>query len=167
MELTTQRLELKPILEADLADLVSLLTDETVKKTYMVPDFADYDAALAMARRIGQLSQDPQRYIAGIFLQGRLIGMLNEIERNEDDIELGYALLPQHHNRGYTTEALKAAIGYLFDRGFSTVIAGAFETNAASIRVMVKSGMTLQPKTDRVEYRGESHPCVYYAISKT
>lgn len=166
MDIRTTRLELKPIEEIDLPDLVLLLTDETVKKTYMVPDFADDAAALAMARRIAQLSRDPQRYVAGIFLQGRLIGMLNETDRQENRIELGYALLPQHHNRGYTTEALKGAIAFLFEQGFSTVTAGAFETNTASIRVMAKSGMVLQPNTDRIEYRGVTHRCVYYAISK-
>jgi hypothetical protein len=30
---------------------------------------------------------------------------------------------------------------------------------------MIKSGMTLLPKTDTVTYRGVEHRCVYYGIT--
>jgi RimJ/RimL family protein N-acetyltransferase len=74
--------------------------------------------------------------------------------------------LPKFHNRGYCTEALTGAIQYLFYRGFDEVVAGAFEGNEASFRVMVKSGMEKQVYQDEIEYRGKVHRCVYYAIRK-
>ena len=54
----------------------------------------------------------------------------------------------------------------MFSQGFETVLAGAFVENAASMRVMEKSGMTRQDYTDEIEYRGVTHTCIYYAISK-
>ena len=162
----TERLVLRPILETSLESLAALFTDDTVKQTYMVPDFPHREAAVKFAGRIRQLSLDPGRYVAGIYLDTQLIGLMNETEVSGDSIEVGYAILPQFQNRGYCTEALVGAIAYFFDRGFSQVIAGAFEENAASLRVMEKSGMLKIQKTDEAEYRGKTHRCVYYAAQR-
>ncbi len=166
MYVNTKRLILKAIAQTDLDDLATLLMDDVVKKTYMVPDFASREEALKLAGRIAALSEDPQRYVAGIYLEGRFMGMLNETERTEDAIELGYALLPKYYNQGYCTEALTGAIGYLFGQGFGRVITGAFEENGASLRVMEKSGMVKIDRTDEVDYRGKTHRCIYYQIEK-
>ena len=162
MELKTQRLILKAIAQTDLDDLAILLMDDVVKKTYMVPEFTNRDEARKLAKRIADLSQDPARYVAGIYLGDRLIGLLNETERSGDAIEVGYALLPPYHNQGYCTEALTGAIGCLFTQGFGRVICGAFEENLASLRVMEKSGMGKIERTDEVQYRGKTHRCIYY-----
>jgi RimJ/RimL family protein N-acetyltransferase len=162
MHVKTQRLALQPIQAADVERLMELLTDEVVKQTYMLPDFASREASRPLAQRIQAMAEDPARYVAGIYLDEQLIGMLNETEREADSIEIGYALLPLFHNRGYCTEALMGLIPYLFGEGFRQVVTGAFEENAASIRVMVKSGMQRMDKEDIIAYRGRDHRCVYY-----
>jgi RimJ/RimL family protein N-acetyltransferase len=58
-------------------------------------------------------------------------------------------------------------INYLFDLGFEEIITGAFEENAASIRVMQKCGMTRLSKTDSIDYRAKTHNCVYFSIKKS
>ena len=166
MQIRTERLELKPIRNVDVEALTDLLTDDVVKTTYMVPDFPDREGARNMAQRIKTLSEDPSRNVAGIFLDDQLIGLLNQTEVCGERIEVGYALLPRFHGRGYATEALRGAIEYFFRQGFREVIAGAFEENAASIRVMVKSGMTKMEETDEVTYRGKTHRCVYYQAKR-
>ncbi len=167
MYVKTERLELKPICKNGLQALADLLMDETVKQTYMVPDFACREDALKLADRIRAMSDDPNRYVAGLYLGEQLIGMFNEVERMDNCIEMGYALLPYFYNRGYCTEAMTGVIAYLLSQGFDRVLAGAFEENAASLRVMEKSGMTKIEKQDRIEYRGKSHRCIYYAAPKT
>ena len=162
MLIKTKRLELRPMAERDLDSLVELLTDDIVKKTYMVPDFPDREAALATARRIRGLSEDPDRFVVGVYLGEQLIGMMNDPEISGGSIEVGYALLSRFHGQGYCTEAMSAAIGHLFTRGFSQVVAGAFEDNVASLRVMQKSGMRKIDKIDEIEYRGKTHRCIYY-----
>lgn len=162
MYVKTKRLELKPMDADGVENLTQLLMDDVVKQTYMLPDFAGRQEARSMAQRIRAMSEDSGRYVAGIYLESQLIGLLNETEICGDCIEVGYAILPRFHNRGYGTEALTGAIGYFFGQGFAQVVAGAFEENAASIRVMEKSGMTKAARTDEVTYRGKTHRCIYY-----
>ena len=162
----TERLEVKSLSTQDREAVIDLLTDDQVKKFYMLPDFSSREEAVPLFERLRQLSVGEDRLVAGIFLDGVFIGIMNEVEIKDKRIELGYALLPKFHNRGYCTEALTGAIQYLFDRGFEEVVAGAFEGNEASFRVMVKSGMQKQEYQDEIEYRGKVHRCVYYAIRK-
>ena len=165
MEFQTRRLRVGPMDEGQLPALTALLTDDTVKQTYMVPDFGSRTEAEALARRLMELSRNPERFMAGIFLEDALIGIIHDVEIKGDAVELGYALLPAYHNRGYCSEAIRGAVAWLWQRGFRKVIAGAFEENPASIRVMKKCGMTLQPETENIDYRGKLHRCVYYAVT--
>lgn len=166
MRFETERLEVKCLSPQDREAVIDLLTDDQVKQFYMVPEFSSREEAVPLFERLQQLSAGEERLVAGIFLDGQCIGIMNEVEINDKRIELGYALLPKFHNRGYCTEALKGAIDYLFCLGFEEVVAGAFEGNDASFRVMVKSGMEKQEYQDEIEYRGKVHRCVYYAIRK-
>ncbi|HNX15347.1 MAG TPA: GNAT family N-acetyltransferase, partial [Oscillospiraceae bacterium] len=70
---------------------------------------------------------------------------------------------PDFHNRGYATEMLAAVIEDLFQKGYSTVIAGAFENNRASFRVMEKCGMTRIEREDDIFYHNKKQHCLYYA----
>ena len=166
MNFNTERLEVKPFSDEDREAVLDLVTDNFVKQTYMLPDFASREDAIPLFERLKGLSQGDDRLVGGIYLGGAFIGFMNEVEIKDKSIELGYALLPKFHNRGYCTEALKGAIDYLFCLGFEEVVAGAFEGNEASFRVMVKSGMEKQEYQDEIEYRGKVHSCVYYAIRK-
>lgn len=167
MYFKTKRLEVRSLSDADREAVIDLLTDDTVKQTYMVPDFRSREDAAKLFQRLRDLSLREGRYVAGIYLDGAFIGLLNETEVSGSSIELGYAILPRFHNHGYGTEALTGAIACLFEHGFDRVVAGAFEENRASIRIMVKSGMTKQEKQDEIEYRGKVHRCVYYSVRKS
>ena len=160
----TPRLTLGPLREGDKAALVALFRHDAVKETYMVPDPLDDALADRLFARMMALSHDDTRYVFGIFLDGALIGVLNDTEIEGGTIEMGYALHPNHWNRGYMSEAFAAVIDHLRTRGFTTVVAGAFEKNTASLRVMQKCGMTRLDKTDEIEYRGERHTCIYYGV---
>ena len=162
----TKRLILKPITEADQEAALDLLTNDLVKKTYMLPDFEKREDAIPLFRRLVDLSNGTIRYLRGIYIQDHLIGYLNEVEKEEKSMEVGYLIHPDYHGKGYMTEALIAFIEDLFSLGLDEVIAGAFEGNAASERVMIKSGMKKMDRYDSVEYRNETYPCFYYHITK-
>lgn len=166
MEFSTLRLTVGPLSQGDGERVIDLFCDELVGQTYMLPDFADRAAARPLFERILALSQDASRYVAGIFYEKTCIGILNETDRAEDRIELGYALLPAFHNRGFATEALKGAIAFLFGAGFRVVTAAAFSENGASLRVMEKAGMHPNGFTEEITYRGRDHRCIYYEIQK-
>lgn len=166
MYFVTERLQIRPITDADREAVLDLLTDKLVGKTYMLPEYQNRDEAVGLFQRLTELSADESRYVAGIYLDGRFIGMMNAVEIKGKQVEMGYAYLPAYYNRGFATEAFRGAISYLFEQGFETVMAGAFSENAASLRVMEKCGMEKQTYTDEIDYRGVTHTCVYYAITK-
>lgn len=158
------QVQLRRIRDNDRQSMLSLLTDAEVSKTFLLPSYSSEEEAVPLFERLMQLSLAPDRFVYGIFLQDELIGFLNEVEIRNRDIELGYVISPTHWNRGYATDALGAAIDELFRLGYCVVRAGAFEDNAASLRVMEKCGMVKNGQTEALEYRGAVHNCVYCEI---
>ena len=166
MEFKTKRLTIRPMSVADKEDILDLVTNEIVSKTYMFPAFESRAAAEPLFQRLVKLCEDENRYVAGVYLDERFIGMMNGVDIKDTQIEMGYAYLPAYYNQGFATEAFAGAIDYLFGCGFETVLAGAFEENPASMRVMEKCGMEKISFTEEIEHRGKIHHCVYYAINK-
>ena len=149
----------------DAIHICRILQDNDVKKTYMVPDLSN-SAAMELAHKMIRLSCDESRYVRGIYLGNTLVGILNDVGIYGSTIELGWVIDPTQQGKGFATAAVRMAIEVLFGMGYTQVIAGAFSENAASIRVMEKAGMVLQDKTEEIEYRGQTHKCVYYAMKK-
>lgn len=166
MHYQTARLSVHPLTDADESAVIELLTDPVVKKTYMVPDFPSREDAAKLFLRLKSLSQTENRYVAGIYLDEMLIGILNETEVTGGTIELGYAILSRYHNKGYGTEMLSGAISYLFENGFDEILTGAFSGNQASIRIMIKCGMQKLDRQEEIEYRGKTHRCIFYSVRK-
>ena len=165
-EIVTERLVLAEIRIQDERDLIGLLRDPDVWRTYMVPDLPSAEEQAAMFERYRKITENKTRFAYGIYREGRLIGVIHETERQEDTIELGWLISPALHNNGYAAEAVRACIIILYSLGFMTVTAGAFADNLASIRVMEKCSMERTGKTEEIEYRGKTHTCVYYAIHR-
>ncbi|MBQ8814354.1 MAG: GNAT family N-acetyltransferase [Lachnospiraceae bacterium] len=163
MYIRTDRLILKPLSEVDQAAVIRILTDDTVKKTYLLPDFQTEEQTIKLFNVLRAYSTSEKHYVRGIYLDEKLIGFLNDVEFWDGRIELGYVIHPDYHNQGYATEALRGVIRDLFNRGLTEVIAGAFDDNLASIRVMEKAGMHRMDRTEEIEYRGKVHRCVYYS----
>ena len=163
-ELKTPRLTLGEIRECDFDAMMAIFKSDVVKATYMVPDLETREAEIKLFERLRDLSLREDRYVFGILLDSKLIGLLNDTEICGKTIEVGYALHPDYHGRGFATESLGAVIPYLFAEGFDQILAGAFETNMASTRVMEKCGMKRTKMTSEIEYRGKTHKCVYYSI---
>jgi RimJ/RimL family protein N-acetyltransferase len=73
-------------------------------------------------------------------------------DRTHGDYDFGYALLPGVWGRGYMTEALRAAIDYMFGSLAATRIFGECASiNPASARVMEKAGMVLVDQWDAID----------------
>ncbi len=159
-------ISLRAILPEDKEQILDILTDTTVNHTYMLPDFASRADAAPLFDRLATLSHDTGRYVRCIAVNGNTIGFMNDVVIENGKIELGYVIHPNCHGKGYMTAALKIAIKELLETKYDTVVCGAFEENAASIRVMEKCGMRKQDITEIIEYREKAHNCVYYAINK-
>lgn len=166
-EVETSRLTLRRLTPADLEPVLAILCSGKVKATYMLPDFPTRSDAVKLFERLHTLSHSAEHLVLGIALDDVIIGFLNDTGTEEGTIEVGYALHPDYWNLGYATEALTAVIPALFRLGFTAVRAGHFEENPASGRVMEKSGMHRIAYTDTVDYRGKTHRCIYYEVTKT
>ena len=163
-KLITRRLVLKPMEAHDRPRMMDILWDAQIKKTYMLPDFENQAQADAMFERLMGFSQSQDRFFYGIYHDNALVGFINECQRQDSVMELGYVIATAHQGNGYATEALKACIAELFRMGFSQVKAGFFAGNTPSQRVMEKSGMEKLTFEEDIEYRGVLRHCFYYGI---
>ena len=159
-------MKLRILTETDEAALLDLVTNDRIKLTYMLPDFPCREDAIPLARKLMLLSRDDTRFVRGMEQDGILVGFLNDVETDAGAIELGYVVHPDHWGQGCATAALKLAIADLFRSGYREVLCGAFEENAASLRVMEKAGMQRIDKYDFIDYRGQSHRCLYCSIKQ-
>lgn len=163
----TKRLTLHAFSDVDQAAMITLLTNETIKQTFMIPDFTQEEEVIALFQKIKEDSLHSDSFQVGIYKGEKLIGFINNPERDGDTMELGYVIHPAYHKQGYATEALKAVIPYLFQQGCHEIRAGAFEDNYASIKVMEACGMKRIGKEDDIFYHEKMHHCIYYAIQDT
>ncbi len=162
----TDRLEIKPFQDIDQKAMIELLTNNVIKKSFMIPDFKTEEEAINMFKKLQGFSYSDNHFERGIYLNHQLIGFVNDVEIDDSVIELGYVIHPNFHNKGYATEMLKAVINDLFSKGFNQIITGAFDDNLASINVMRKCGMSKISKEDDISYHGVLHHCHYYAVFK-
>ncbi len=161
----TERLTLKPFCKEDAEALAAMLVHEDIRATYMIPELSTEEKKQRLVNRFFALSHDETHFVRGIYLDGTLIGFVNDVEMGEV-MELGYVIHPAHWNRGYATEMLRAIIDHLEDMGVSCLKTGAFSENGASIRVMEKCGMMKTDETEIISYRGREHTCLYYEIKR-
>ena len=163
--LTRDRLVIKSYEVNDEKKMVELLTDKTIRETYMLPDFDTRSQAVTYFKKLRQVSFSADHYEYGIYKDNALIGFVNDVSIEKDSIEIGFVIHPAAQNNGYATEMLFAVIKDLFSRGFSTVKACVFENNIASRRVLEKCGMKRDKEETDILYRGKLRRCIHYSIS--
>ncbi|KYG74568.1 RimJ/RimL family protein N-acetyltransferase [Roseivirga ehrenbergii] len=74
------------------------------------------------------------------------IGLCGFLQRDFlDHPDIGYAILPKHEDKGYTSEAAKAMLDYGKNRlGFKTILAITSSKNITSQRLLQKIGLERQ-----------------------
>lgn len=157
----TERLTLAPYRAEDRERLVEMMMNPEITATFMVPDYETKEEFYALADKLIEFSQtsDTTHLEYGIYKDDYMIGFLNDCGFDDTAIEIGYVIDPAFKGRGYATEAVKAVIGELREMGFTRVIAGFFEGNTGSFKVMEKCGMHLNGNSDDEEYRGKILRC--------
>ncbi|MEU8304209.1 GNAT family N-acetyltransferase [Actinomadura sp. NPDC048955] len=147
--LTTDRLLLRRFTEDDLDDLVRLHGDPEVVRflTGGRPTPRAHLRDQTLAKILAWYEQGPLgRWAAVELSSGDFIGWFALEPGGGHDLrqaELGYCLRAASWGRGYATEASRALIAKAFtDLGVHRVFAQTMAVNAASRRVMEKSGLT-------------------------
>ena len=122
-------------------------SDPEVLRYYLAPFQEKMDPEYL--QRTIEFCRRSQRYVWAVVLKdsGEVIGMLNQCNSLNiyfQSVELGYAIGRKYWNKGYTTEALKAVMDFLFDKGIHKVYCCCISENKASRRVMEKAGMAFE-----------------------
>ncbi|MFZ4798019.1 MAG: GNAT family N-acetyltransferase [Bacteroidia bacterium] len=76
-------------------------------------------------------------------------GLLIQTIDEKEELEIGYALMPNHRGKGYATEAAIKCKEFAFENNFSKSIISVIDPkNIASIKVALKNGMLLEKTTE-------------------
>jgi len=146
MELTTDRLVLRPWAEGDLDTLLAIRNaPEVIGTTYTGEPLLREDLAGQLERRMASW-RDRGLGSWLILLAGEPVGYVEvapigeETGVDPEEIELGVVVHPRHWGKGIAGEAGSAVARDLFERvGLARVYAGDDPTNEKSLRVVAKA----------------------------
>lgn len=167
IQLTTERLVLRPWAESDAETLYEYARDERVGPVTGWPAHTSPEES----RRILKAVLMPDDNAAVTLRQsGELVGCLG-IKNNAvcpGEPEIGYWIGVPHWGNGYMPEAVRAALKMLFtERAAGRVWCGHYEGNDKSRRVIEKCGFRYQlDREEDVTLMGERRRCFYYAITR-
>jgi len=144
--LHTERLDLIEITQAHLGDLYKLFGDEEVTRFYNILPFTKEQEAQKYLDWFQTRFKEKLGIRWGIALKGNssIIGTVgfNNFTRHHRS-NIGYDLQTEHWNKGYITEALRAAIDFGFNRlEVNRIEAEVMPLNVVSDRVLAKLGFT-------------------------
>ncbi|MBI3369969.1 MAG: GNAT family N-acetyltransferase, partial [Burkholderiales bacterium] len=145
LTLSTRRLLLRPLRDADAAALLAIFCDPRVMRYWSTPPWTSIDAAHAMIERDRTAMSTGEHLRLGITRarDGALIGTctLFDLSAQSRRAEVGYALASQAWGRAYMDEALRALLGHGFNEmGLNRVEADIDPRNEASARSLQRLG---------------------------
>lgn len=145
--LVTPRLILRPYVQSDLDAIVHISNNmNVVRWTSSHPFPYTLNDAQAYLDRIERERAEGTKVWFAMTLKdsGELIGGVGlKREPAHERAEIGYMLGEEHWGKGFATEATTRVLGYAFEElGLSRVNASVHGTNAGSIRVLEKLGLT-------------------------
>jgi RimJ/RimL family protein N-acetyltransferase len=147
--LETERLTLRHFSTADAEFMLDLLNQPSFianigdRGVRTVEEAAVYltNGALASYERHGF-----GLYLVVLRETGVGIGTCGLLKREAlEDVDLGFAFLPEHWSRGYAAEAARAVRDYAARQlGLRRLVAIVLPTNQSSLRVLAKTGFTYE-----------------------
>lgn len=162
--LTTKRLTLRPLETTDAPFVAKYAGDwDVASMTERIP--FPYDLEIAN----GWVEAVKEDIVFAVEHQGEQIGCAGIAPKTNGDTELGYWFGKPWWGHGFATEAGKKIVAFAFqDKARHRIVAGHFEDNPASARVLEKIGF--QPtgeSCDRFcEARKQNVVCVGFDLSR-
>jgi RimJ/RimL family protein N-acetyltransferase len=145
----TERLRLRPFAETDFDALYGMQSREDVARYLYWDARSRAEVRDALEKKIASTairSENDALALAAVLQQtGELVGDFVLWLHGPEQGEIGFIVHPDHHGRGYATEAGRVLLGLAFDGlGLHRVIGCAEARNLASARVLEKLGMRLE-----------------------
>ena len=174
LELTTDRLLLRPFTLSDAPTVQRLAGDRDIASTTLnIPyPYEDGMAEEWIKKHSEQFEQREEVTFAITLRQDKaLIGAISlmALDQQHARAEMGYWIGKPYWNNGYCTEAAEAVLRYGFtELGLNRIYAHHFGRNPASGRVMEKIGMVYEGcLRQHVQKWGVSEDLKIYAILKS
>lgn len=161
--LVTEHLILRKPKFSDVKPMfINWASDPEVTKYLTWPPHNNIEVTRNVVKRWLDEEKDPKtiRFIITIKGSDEPFGSIDVVGYHDGIPEIGYCLAKKHWGKGYMTEACKALINYLFDKGFNKVLICAETENIGSNRVIEKCGF----KFVETVHREEASPFKQYPI---
>lgn len=167
-ELHTERLLLRPFQTGDVADALAYRNDlEFARFLRHIPQpFTRQDAEAFVALNMSEPWEQSPTF--AVVLDGKVIGTVNlEVDADEREAMLGYAIGRAWWGRGIATEAARAVMAWASETfDIARIWASTDAQNLRSVRVMKKLGMEREAVRvgDHIGRDGELVDEVVYAV---
>lgn len=159
---TSPRLLLRPMTLDDAGALFAYRSIPEVNTYTYTPTWLSMDEAMAHVARYEPMLANPENGFCKWMIvrrdTGAVIGdvFLSKSAELQGTTELGYMLHPDHHGRGFATEAVAVALRIGFEEwGVHRIYARVNEDNTASARVCQKLGMRQEARLIESDRRGD------------
>ncbi|NLK96345.1 MAG: GNAT family N-acetyltransferase [Clostridiales bacterium] len=137
MKIETENLIIRNFILSDENDLCEYMMQRVNAEFEAYPDFNEDKAKKEIEFR----SNSDEFYAIELKKEHKVIGNIYLGKRDFNSRELGYVLNENYQNKGYGSEASKAAIAYMFSQGVHRIYAECAPQNIPSWKVMAKIGM--------------------------
>lgn len=162
--LETKRLLLREVRESDAIPMFHMIYHNPKVLETFLAHYMNDESEATVQNLINYQDKGHLIYTIEIKESSTVIGMLLEQTAENGSMELGYAIGEPYWNQGYTTEAVKAVVAYLFSLSFHRISAECFIENRASARVMEKAEMKRTDQQYTLNYQGIDHTVIEYEI---
>jgi RimJ/RimL family protein N-acetyltransferase len=168
--LQSQRLLLRPPGAADVRHFAPLLDDFAVSRNLArVPHPYTEDDGYAFVMQAAEERLSGKSYVYAILRKSDFAFLgacgLHRLEEDEDSFEIGYWLGKPFWGQGLATEAAGRVRDFAFaELGAARLVAGRFDDNPASARVLEKLGLTPY-KTDMRMSLSRGHPVASHRMA--
>lgn len=143
--IVTERLVIRPVSFSDADEIHKYAGDKEIDMMLFLPNDTVEQTIEFVRNSVQEWEKEKpsiREYV--MIYNDKIIGGINLETVDESTYEIGWVISRDYRNKGFTTEAGKALIGYAFDvLSAKKVIAHCDIRNRASEKVMKKLGMTL------------------------
>lgn len=166
----SERFHFRSLHEDDAHEVFALRSDKKIMKYIPRPIAKNLEDALEHIKTVKETIEKKDGINWAITFKGqpKLIGIIGiyRIKKEDHRGEIGYILLPEHHNKGIISEAIQTVLTYAFETiGFYSIEAVIDPDNVASERVLIKAGFVKEAHIkENVFWDGQYLDTVIYSL---